>query len=198
MNTILTTQARNSLVKAILGSGFSTTPQYLGWGVGSGIASPNDITLFGPVQSLVQCTIFQTTTVTSGDTYTCIGTLTSNTTQSITNIGLFDSNTISPTGTLKSQLNPGVTQVVVSGYNNFPNNSWPFKVQVLSEVMTVISGDGVDTWTVIRGTPVNTSTIPLYTEVVGPAGNMFLKSSFSKIGLNTGDSLQFTISTQFS
>lgn len=197
MQTILTAQARSSFVQAIVGSGFSSAPRYLAWGVGSGTASPNDLGLFGPVQSPILCTISQATTVTSGDTYRSVGTLTSNTEQSITNLGLFNSNVVPPLGTLMSQLNPGVTQVVVSGYNNFPNGSWPFKIQINSEVMTVVSGNGTNTWTVVRGTPVNTSVIPLYTQVVGPAGNMFLKSSFGKIGLSTGDQIQFIIDVQF-
>jgi hypothetical protein len=199
MNTTLTTQTRSSLVKAIVsGSGFPTVPQYLGWGVGPGTASANDIVLFNPIQNLVQCTVSQTTTVTSGDTFQAVGTLTSSGYQTITNVGLFTTSGTSPTGTLSAQLNPGVTVVKVSGYNNFPNpNTTSFQVQMLSEVITVTSGNGVDTWVVTRGTPVNTSNIPLYTQIVGQAGQMFFKSSFTPIGLSTGDQIQFTISVQF-
>ena len=66
--------------------------------------------------------------------------------------------------------------------------------------MTATSGNGTNVFNVIRGTNGSskvTSIIPALTPVVGPAGQMFLKSSFSGINLNAGDSIQFNISVQF-
>ena len=67
--------------------------------------------------------------------------------------------------------------------------------------MTVTSGNGTNVFNVIRGangSSIVLDVIPKFTPVVGPAGYMFLKSTFSSINLYPGDSLQFNISVQFS
>jgi hypothetical protein len=200
MITLLTNQTRSSLVNVIVGSGYSLSkPQYIAWGTGSGTVQATDIALFKPIQVPVSGTVSTVTTSTSGDTYLCSATLTSSGVNSITNIGLFTTGATPAVGTLTSQVNPGATTIQISGYNAFPN-TFPFNIQVLSEVMTVISGNGTNTYNVIRGvngSSMMTTIIPSLTTVVGQAGFMFLKSSFPGIGLQYGDSIKFNISIQF-
>ena len=200
MITLLTNQTRSSLVNVIVGSGYSLSkPQYIAWGTGSGTVQATDIALFKPIQVPVSGTVSTVTTSTSGDTYLCSATLTSSGVNSITNIGLFTTGATPAVGTLTSQVNPGATTIQISGYNAFPN-TFPFNIQVLSEIMTVISGNGTNTYNVIRGvngSSMMTTIIPSLTTVVGQAGFMFLKSSFPGIGLQYGDSIKFNISIQF-
>lgn len=200
MITVLTSKTRSSLVNTITGSGYTLNkPQYIAWGTGSGTVSPTDIALFNPIQTPVSGTVSTLTTSTSGDTYLCSATLTASGACSITNVGLFDSGVVPPVGTLTSQVNPLDTTIQVSGYNLFPT-VFPFNIQVTSEVMTVISGNGSNVFNVIRGvngSSIVTTGIPSFTPVVGQAGYMFLKSSFPGIGLQYGDSIQFNISVQF-
>ena len=200
MITLLTNKTRNSLVNAITGSGYSLAiPQFIAWGTGSGTVQATDITLFNPVQVPVSGTVSTLTTSTSGDTYLCSATLTASGHCNITNVGLFTTGATPAVGTLTSQVNPGATTIQISGYNAFPN-TFPFNIQVLSAVMTVISGNGTNTYNVIRGvngSSMMTTIIPSLTTVVGQAGFMFLKSSFPGIGLQYGDSIKFNISIQF-
>ena len=200
MITLLTNQTRSSLVNVIVGSGYSLSkPQYIAWGTGSGTVQATDIALFNPIQMPISGTVSTITTSTSGDTYLCSATLTSSGVNSITNIGLFTTGATPAVGTLTSQVNPGATTIQISGYNAFPN-TFPFNIQVLSEVMTVISGNNTNIYNVIRGangSSMMTTIIPSLTTVVGQAGFMFLKSSFPGIGLQYGDSIKFNISIQF-
>jgi len=204
MITVLTSQVRNSLAASVIGSGtLSIHPGFIQWGTGPGTASGSDETLFNPVQSRVACSVSQATTTTSGDTVLISGMITSTGTQSITNVGVFNTITGTAVGYLTSQINPSDTIINVSGYANFPN-TYPFDVQVLSEVMTVTTGT-LGAWTVTRNTNGTTRTlnvIPSTTQVVGgnntANGNMFLKTSFGGgATLNAGDALQFKISLQF-
>jgi len=200
MITLLTSKTRSSLVNTITGSGYTLNqPQYIAWGTGSGTVQATDIGLFNPVQVPVSGTVSTITTSTSGDTYLCSAVMTASGQYSITNVGLFDTGVTPAVGTLTRQINPNDTTIQVSGYNLFPN-TFPFNVQITSEVMTVISGNGTNIYNVIRGangSSIVTTIIPSLTPVVGQAGYMFLKSSFSGIGLQYGDSIQFNISVQF-
>ena len=200
MITVLTSKIRNSLANAIVGSGYSqSVPKYLGWGTGAGNASATDIALFNPVGAPVSGTVGVITTTTSGDTFYFSTSITPSVATGITNVGLFDSNSSPAIGYLSNQVNPTDRTITVSGYNLFPN-SFPFNIQVSSEVMTVISGNGTNIFNVIRGangSSIVTAIIPSLTPVVGPAGNLFMKSSFSSIGLQSGDSIQFNVSIQF-
>ena len=200
MNTVLTSVARSNLVNAITGSGYSLSePKYLSWGTGSSTALPTDIALGNPINTVITGTVSTLSTVTSGDTYFCTGNFIASNSYSVTEVGLFTSNSSSAVGSLSNQVNPTDTTITVSGYSGFPG-TFPFNLQVLTEVMTATSGNGTNVFNVIRGTNGSskvTSIIPALTPVVGPAGQMFLKSSFSGINLNAGDSIQFNISVQF-
>ena len=204
MTALLTTQARSDLTSVVLGNSSSIiVPKYIEIGYGPGAVSPSDESVFGPLQR-ISGTVGSYTTVTSGDTFKCSGTFVFNAAQPINNIGLFDVPTSAPVGTILRQVNFNDRQVVISGYNNFPNNSYPFEIQVLSEVMTVVSGNGTDTWNVIRavnGSSLTLNPIPTMTQVVGGTGttngNMFLKASFLQLTLDAGSTIEFNIYLQF-
>ena len=207
MITVLTSQTRNSLVQSLLNPGSvhaMSTPYYIQWGTGSGIASGTDETLFNPVQDRVAASAGQVTTTTSGDTLLISGTITSTGTQSITNVGVFTTQSSTALGSLVAQLNPGVTTLLISGYPNFPS-TFPFDVQIGAEVMTVTSGNGTNSWAVTRntnGSPRTATVIPALSQIVGGIGTangtMLCKTSFDQgIVLNSGDSLIFKISVQF-
>ena len=117
-------------------------------GYGPGTAEASDETTFGPLVR-ISGAVSSYTTNTVNDTFSCTGTFSFSSEQTINNIGLFNVGTTPPFGVILNQVNPTDTQIVVSGYNNFPG-SFPFSIQVLSEVMTVVSGNGTNTWNVIR------------------------------------------------
>lgn len=176
-----------------------STPTYISWGTGSGTAQATDIALFNPLGSPVSGTITIPTTSTSGDTFLCTAILTASGSFSVTEVGLFDSQLSSAVGSIANQVNPTDTTITVSGYNGFPG-TFPFNVQVASEVMTATSGNGTNVFNVIRGangSSRSANIIPALTPVVNPSGNMYIKSSFNGIGLQAGDSVQFNISVQF-
>ena len=179
-------------------------PQYLELGTGPGNAAPSDETTFGPLTPRIGCTVSQSTIETLNDTFTVIGTYNAGSAMSITNIGLFDTNTTPPTGTIASQVNLNNTHISILGYNNFPNNSWPFDIQVGTEVMTVNSGNGSNIWYVTRavnGSSLTLAPIPVGTQIVGGSnttnGNMYIKSSFPAISLDAGSSVEFVVNLQF-
>ena len=204
MTALLTTSARSSLTSVVLGDTSSIiVPKYIEIGSILGTAQASDEIVFGPVERITGA-VSSYTTVTSGDTFRCSGTFVFDEAQIVTNVGLFDVPTSAPIGYLLRQVNLNDTQVTISGYNNFPNNSYPFDIQVLSEVMTVVSGNGTDTWNVIRavnGSTLTLNPIPAQTEVVGgngtTNGNMFFKSSFLQLTLDAGSTMEFIISLQF-
>jgi len=204
MTTLLTTSARSNLSSVVLGNTSTiSVPQYVEIGDGPGNAQPSDQVVFGPVERLTG-SVEAYTTSTIDDTFRCSVTFVFSSSQVISNVGLFDVGTSAPIGYLLRQVNLNDTQVLISGYNNFPNNSYPFDIQVLSEVMTVISGNGTDTWNVIRavnGSSLTLNPIPAQTQVVGANGttngNMFLKSTFPQLTLDAGSTIEFIISLQF-
>jgi len=188
----------------MLGSASSiSVPQYLEVASGTGNASATDQTTFGPITRLGG-SVSQATINTTNDTFRCSATYNADTSIAITNIGLFSSNSNPPVGSIASQVNLNSTMINILGYNNFPNNSWPFNIQIGSEVMTVISGNGTNTWNVIRavnGSTLTLNPIPIGTEVVGASGtsngNMYVKSSFAPIYLDAGSSVEFVVNLQF-
>jgi hypothetical protein len=173
------------------------------WGTGTAQALGTDETISEPSGNRVAVSGKFETTLTQNDTLVLTAALTSSGPQVITNLGLFSSGTSSADTVLTAQLNPGSTTVSVADASSFPN-SYPFDVQVLSEVMTVVSGLG-NTWTVQRatnGSPVSANVIPAGIRVVGgnntANGKMFLKSSFiDGVMLNPGDTMLVSASIQF-
>ena len=164
---------------------------------------PSDETTWAPISPRILCTVSQATNSTTNDTYRVVGSYAPTSLVNLNNLGLFTTSGSAPLGTVASQINPGDTSVVVEGYYNFPN-TYPFDIQIGSEVMTVTSGNGINTWKVTRNTNGSSPTtcgIPVNTQIVGGLnttnGVMFLKADFSTITLDAGSSIQFVIDLQF-
>lgn len=88
MATLLVNTGRAIVTNRINSGG--TIPQWIGWGTGAGTTTGSDTTLFTEVGSRVSGTVTQQTTATTNDTYQVVGTLTSGSSQTITNAGVFD------------------------------------------------------------------------------------------------------------
>jgi len=173
---------------------------YLAVGVGPGTSSATDVALFEESGNRTEGTsLTQTTTVTSGDTYTWLGIYTSPTNQTLTNLGLFQAQGSPVQGQLVQQVSSNTQGYILpSNYNAWPT-SYPFDIQVSTEVMTVTGGDGYQTLYVGRGQNGSTalSSIPAQTWITQSDTSMFAKVDFTGLSLNTGDSVQFTINVQF-
>jgi hypothetical protein len=173
-------------------------------GTGPGNASATDETVSGPLVPRIPCTISAVTTNTANDTLRCVGVLTTTAEQNITNLGLFDVGTSAPLGNVSRQVNYPDTQVQLTGYGNFPTSSFPFDIQVGSEIMTAVSGNGTNVFYVdraVNGTVLTLSGIAIGTQIVGgnntSNGTMFLKSSFGSLPLDPGSTVEFIIDLQF-
>ncbi len=69
-------------------------PNYIAWGTAAGTAAIADTALFTEAaEARVAGTASRVTTTTTNDTFQVVGTMTSSSTQSITNAGLFDAAT---------------------------------------------------------------------------------------------------------
>jgi hypothetical protein len=91
MATLLVNAGKAVVTNRINGSG--TTPLYVAWGTGAGTTAATDTTLFTESSSpatRATGTASQQTTSTTNDTFQVVGTLTSGTSQTITNAGTFD------------------------------------------------------------------------------------------------------------
>ena len=198
----ITAVARAQIVYALLQESIiSNTKPWLGVGIGPGTSSASDVALFEESGGRVEgTTIGQTTTVTSGDTYQWVGTYTNDgTSQTLTNIGLFQSSGIPIQGQLVQQVSSNTQNFIKpSNYYNWPTN-YPFDIQVSTEVMTVISGNNFDTLFVGRGQNNSTAltSIPAGTWITQSDTSMFVKTDFTGLSLSPGDVIQFTINVQF-
>ena len=210
MISLLPTLSRAKIVSVLTSGTTISVPKYLELGQGTQSALPSDETTSVPISTAsglygrITCTVQASTTTTKNDTFQVTGNFVASQKTSITNIGLFDVATNPPRGILTAPVYTSDTQIQVSGYGNFPNSSWPFDIQIGSEVMTVTSGNGTNIWNVTRGSngsPITYTGIPSMSQIYGGLnttnGSMFFKSSFSNISLAAGESIQFIINVQF-
>ena len=95
MATLLVNTGKAVVTNRLNGSG--TTPLYVAWGTGTGTTAATDTTLFtesaSPASRTTGTATLQTTSTTN-DTFQVVGTLTSGTSQTITNAGTFDAVTV--------------------------------------------------------------------------------------------------------
>lgn len=210
--SVLTYKGRENYANAV--NGTSAVPKYVGWGIDLAgvdtlVAAKTDIGLFSPstaqTANRATGTTSITTTNTTNDTLQVVGTLTADATKAVCEMGLFDSATYPSTDTV--QATSGVigsttgTTVLVATGTNFTNNTY---IQVRTEVMK-ITGIASNTLTVTRaqngtaaiatiasGDVVSQGNPPGQTGVTG--GNCFGHADFAVINLNSGDSIQFTVS----
>jgi len=205
MAATLTINGRANLVQRILGV-TATTPSYIAWGNDSGTSSYTNQALFGEVvqDGRAMGVASAITTSTNGDTLQVIGTITATKDETITNCGLYDVSTPASSFALQTAVTASTQNTinVISVYGSIPN-SYPFNIQIASEVMTVTGatpGTNYITWNVTRG--INDSTalpsIPATTPITTVQGNLFGLADFTSLELNQGDSVTLTFEVQIS
>lgn len=207
---------RSILFTRLKGSG--TEPLNVGWGIGTQTGSANsDVQLFSPGSEarVAGASTLQKTTQLA-DTYQVIGTITCTAAKSITEAGLFDTTTASPTTTISNSLTTASTVITIGSGTGLPG-SGNYYMQLLNEVVLVTAGQGTTTITVARaqlgsaaGTPNTGSVISLggdggagsslgsQTATVGAAqgGSIFIHGDFAALSLASGDAIAFTVKDQ--
>jgi len=197
MSSYLVSDGRKFTVSLLVAA--SGHASYIGLGTGSGNTSDSDQALFTELTRISGVTS-QATTTTSGDTYSVVGTFTAATSSTITNVRLFTTSGAPVQSQLVAQISSNSqTSIQVNGYGSWPT-SYPFNVQVSTEVMTVTSGNsGTSTFTVSRGANGSTAltTAAIGTYVTQVTGSLFAKTNFGGIPVSAGDVLQFTVGVQY-
>ena len=197
----ITAVARYQIVYTLLQESIlAGTEPWLGVGIGPGTSQASDVALFEEAIPRTGATsIGQVTTVTSGDTYQWIGLYTSPATQTLTNLGLFQTSQSPVQGQLVQQVSSNSQSFILpTNYYNWPT-TYPFQIQVSSEVMTVVSGDNYQTLYVLRGQNNSTAlaSIPAQTWITQNDTSMFVKTNFTGLSLSAGDTIQLTLNIQF-
>lgn len=215
--TTVVTFTGDSIVSARL-IGTSPTqgePKILGWGLGGVAGGPftaaaSDVAPFDEApEARVTGTSTQATTSTVSDSYQVVGTITAGITETIAEVFLSDSATkpfaTTVTGGTVVGSNSATGLTVAATYTP-ANNTY---IQIRTEVLKVTAGTGTTSLTVTRGQNGSAaiSTIANADEVtcgnVPPAGtgsgtgNLFVHASFTGLALNSGDSLQSTVTVAF-
>lgn len=197
MASYLVAGGRSKTVQLLVsGSG---RPQYLGFGIGAGTTAPSDVALFNETATRISGTINQVTTSTTGDTYQFVSTFTATSGITLTNLGLFDSIGSPVQGFLTSQVSSSSQNTIqINNYSSWPQ-VFPYSIQVSTEVMSVLSGNGSNSLYVNRGQNGSSAlgTIASLTAVTQASGNLFAKVDFGGFPLTAGDQIQFTIGVQY-
>jgi hypothetical protein len=205
-----TAKGREIVASRLIGTTPSQAePRNIGWGTGAGTAASSDVAPFTEAaEARVAGTSSQVTTTSTSDTYQVAGTITSASSQTITETFLSDSASKPAVTTLSAAVSSaGSTSITVTSAAGFPG-SGAFAIQVDSEVMTVTAGQGTTTWTVTRGVNGSTATTHSSGAVVTGGntpgssavtnGSLLVHASFTGLALNSGDSLTATTKLSFS
>lgn len=214
---VLTSRGREILINRLgANAGTFSEPKQLGWGTGGVAGGPftaaaTDVGMFQEgAEARVAATASVVTTTTTNDTYQAVGTITSASAQTISEVGLFPSatkpaaNTVAAGGVVSS--NSATT--LNTGTNFSPGNNG--YIQCRTEVMQVTAGSGTSVLTVVRGANGSAAISTIAAADIVTAGNapgstvvtngdMFLHaSSVPGLALNNGDSLASTVQLKIS
>jgi hypothetical protein len=195
-----TSSLRSLVVSGLVNQPLYSGPQFLCVGNDGGLnqVSATDQALFTEVGTRISGTISQITITTSGDTYQWVGTLTVSGFSTITNLGLNSSQTSPIQDTLNQQVSSRTQNYIIPAhFSLWPSGS--YNIQVNTEVMTVVSGNGTNTLYVQRG--VNGS-IPLEliafgTTITQVEGILFQHLALNFPNFNNGDIIQFILQEIF-
>jgi hypothetical protein len=214
-SSVATYSGRSILWNRMKGNG--TEAKNLGWGDSTvtASASPN-VNLFKPqTEARTAATSTLATSVQLADVYQLVGTITCAVgAKTITEVGVFDTTTLSTTTTLAASLNASATTATF-GANPGPTTG-NYYVQCENETL-LVTGANSTTLTISRGALGSTSAIHAaavpatiggdggagtggatsgQTATVGASvgGNMFIHADFAGIALSVADSISFTIS----
>ena len=198
---IATSNLRSLIVSGLVSQPLYSGPQFLCVGNDGGVntVSATDQALFTEVGRRISGTLSQVTTDTSGDTYQWQGTLVVSGFTNITNIGLVSSLGSPIQDTLAQQVSYRTqNSIVPSNFSLWPSG-YSYNIQVNTEVMTVISGNGTNTLYVQRGAggSIPLELISVGTTITQVSGILFQHISSHFPGFNNGDTIQFTIQEIF-
>lgn len=201
--------------------GLGSEAKNIGWGTGSQTGSANgNVNLFAPAtEARTAGTSTMVSTTFLADTYQVIGTVVcANAGKTITEMGLFDTTTLSPTTTISNSLTTATTSITIGSGTGLPG-SGNYYMQLANETVLVTAGQGTTTLTVQRaqlGTTaaaVGSGTVitlggdggananagvggQTATVAAANGGNMFAHADFGGIALAVNDSVAFTITDQ--
>lgn len=202
--------------------GLGSEPIDIGWGIGATTGSANaNVNLFAPAtETRIAGTSTAVSTTQLADTYQVSGTLTCLVgIKTITEVGLFDTTTLSPTTTLATTISTTAQTSVTLGAAIGPT-SGSFYVQLENETMLVTGGQNTTIITFTRaqlgsaaaashavgavitvggdGGAATNFSLGGQTATVNAAqgGNCFIHADFAGIALAVNDSILFTIKDQ--
>lgn len=203
--------------------GNGTEPVNMGWGTSTVTPSAaSNVNLYAPAtEARVAGTSTQVTTSFLGDTYRVTGSIVCAVgAKTIREFGLFDSETMSPSTTISNSLTTATTGVTIGSGTGLPGSGNYYMQLGNGETVLVTAGQGTTTLTVVRGqlgstaavaasgTPItlggdggaSASGLGGQTATVAAAqgGSMFCHADFDGIALSVSDSVNFTLSDNFS
>lgn len=205
--------------------GANTQGNNIGWGQSnatftfSNSANANVNLFFPATEARTAGTATLVTTNYLGDTYRVIGTITCAVgAKTITEVGLFDTTTLSTTTTLSASLTAAATSMTLAA--NVGPTSGSYYAQIGNETV-LVTGANSTTLTIARGSLGSTSAIQTSgtpvtigfdgtgvsnnaalttgqsgitnAQTISLGGNMFIHADFAGIALNVNDSIAFTI-----
>jgi hypothetical protein len=214
--SVATFSGRSIIWSRMKGDG--TEAKNIGWGIATVTSSQNaNVNLFGPAtEARTAGTSSLVSTTQLADTYQVVGSITcAVAAKTITEVGLFDTTTLSTTTTLAASLTASATTATF-GANPGPNSGGNYYVQVNNETILVTAANST-TLTISRGALGSTSAIQAsgsvatiggdggayanggvggstYAVPASLGGSMFIHADFAGVALNAGDSISFTIS----
>lgn len=201
--------------------GLGTEAKNIGWGTGAQTGSANsNVNLFGPAtEARTAGTSTMIATSFLADTYQVTGSIVCAVgAKTITEAGLFDTTTLSPTTTISNSLTTASTVITIGSSTGFPG-SGNYYNQLLNETVLVTAGQGTATITVTRaqlgsaaavaasgsaftlggdgGANAN-ATLGGQTATVAASagGSSFAHADFAGIALAVNDSINFTWTDQ--
>jgi hypothetical protein len=215
----VTFSGRSILVTRLRGTG--AEPLNIGWGTGTATGHANsDVNLFVPgSETRVAGTSTGVSTSFLADTYQVTGAITAAGAKTITEVGLFDTTTLSGTATLAASITASATSATLSA--TIGPTTLNFYGQVGNECVLVTGGQNTSVLTITRAQLGSTAAIQASgssftvggdggarasftlggqtaTVAAAQGGNMFAAADFAGLALNTSDSILFTITDQFS
>lgn len=217
---VATFPGRTILWNRVRGNG--TEPKNFGWGDSTVTASASpDVNMFKPqTEARTAGTSTITTTSFLGDTYSVSGTITCAVgAKTITEVGLFDTTTLSPRTTVASSMTASATTVSLAAAVAGTPTTGRYYRQIENEVVLVTAGQSSTTETIVRGRLGSTSAVHSsgvtttigddggtatgggtteQTATVGAAagGAIFIHADFAGIALSVSDSINFTATDQ--
>ena len=215
----VTFSGRSILVNRIKANG--TEPLNIGWGIGTATGAANsDVALFQPsTEARTAGTSTGISTSFLADTYQVTGSITATAGRTITEVALHDTSTLAGTGTLAASITASATSVTLG--STIGPTTGNFYVQMNNEVALVTGGQNTSVFTITRAQFGSTAAIQASASAItvggdGGAhatfsvggqtasvtaalgGNLFAHADFGSLILNSGDSVLFTITDQFS